>query len=45
MDEKKLNSKYSMQELLDELDIIELYQQPGNRAYIRRDYRQATGCL
>lgn len=34
MDEKKLFSKYSMQELLDELDIIELYQQPGNRAHI-----------
>jgi len=34
MDEKKLFSKYSMQELLDELDIIELFQQPGNRAHI-----------
>ena len=34
MDEKRLFSKYSIQELLDELDIIELYQQPGNRAHI-----------
>lgn len=34
MDEKKLFSKYSLQELLDELDIIELYQHPGKRGYI-----------
>ncbi|MCD6239206.1 MAG: hypothetical protein J7K51_07810 [Thermotogae bacterium] len=27
-------AKYSMKELLDELDIIEFYQQPGNRGYV-----------
>ncbi|MCD6237835.1 MAG: IS1634 family transposase [Thermotogae bacterium] len=34
MDDKKLFAKYSMKELLDELDIIEFYQQPGNRGYV-----------
>ena len=34
MDDKKLCAKYSMKELLDELDIIEIYQEPGNRSYI-----------
>lgn len=29
MDEKGLYKKYTMQTLLDDLDIIELYQQPG----------------
>jgi len=31
MDEKKLFAKYSMDTLLDELDIIEFYQHPGCR--------------
>ena len=34
MDDKKLFAKYSMKELLDELDIIEIYQEPGNRSHI-----------
>ncbi len=34
MDEKKLFSKYTLQELLDELDIIELDQHPGKRAHV-----------
>jgi hypothetical protein len=32
MDEQGLFKNYTMQELLDELDIIERYQQPG-KAY------------
>jgi hypothetical protein len=34
MEDNKLFLKYSMKELLDELDIIELYQQPGNSSYV-----------
>lgn len=30
MEEKELFGKYTMQELLDELDVIECFQQPGN---------------
>jgi len=33
MDDQKLFAKYSLKELLDELDIIELYQHPGKRPY------------
>jgi len=33
MTENGLFKKYTMQGLLDELDIIELFRQPGKRAY------------
>lgn len=32
MDEQGLFKNYTMQELLDELDIIERYQQPGSNS-------------
>jgi hypothetical protein len=31
MDEKGLFKKYTIQEVLDELDVIEYFQQPGSR--------------
>lgn len=34
MDEKGLYKKYTMQTLLDDLDIIELYQQPGKAHHL-----------
>ena len=34
MDEKGLYKKYTMQTLLDDLDIIELYQQPGRAHHL-----------
>lgn len=34
MDEKELYKKYTMQTLLDDLDIIELYQQPGRTHHL-----------
>ena len=34
MDEKELYKKYTMQTLLDDLDIIELYQQPGKAHHL-----------
>ena len=34
MDEKDLYKKYTMQTLLDDLDIIELYQQPGRAHHL-----------
>lgn len=34
MDDKKLFAQYTLKELLDELDIIEWYHQPGNRPYV-----------
>ena len=33
MDKAGLFKKYTMQELFDELDVIELYQQPGGSSY------------
>lgn len=34
MDENGLYKKYTMQTLLDDLDIIELYQQPGKAHHL-----------
>jgi transposase len=34
MDDNKLFKTYTMQELLDELDIIEIYQQPGRQHHL-----------
>ena len=34
MDENGLYKKYAMQTLLDDLDIIELYQQPGKAHHL-----------
>jgi hypothetical protein len=34
MDEHSLFKSYTMQEMIDELDVIELYKQPGKKAYI-----------
>ena len=42
MDEKGLYKKYTMQTLLDDLDIIELYQQPG-RAHHLSEISGASG--
>ncbi|MEA1883407.1 MAG: transposase, partial [Thermotogota bacterium] len=33
MDEKKLFAKYTLKQLLDELDIIELFHLPGSRPH------------
>jgi len=33
MDKAGLFKSYTMQELIDELDVIEIYQQPGKAAY------------
>ena len=33
MDKAGLFKSYTMQELIDELDVIEVYQQPGKAAY------------
>ena len=33
MDKSGLFKNYTMQELFDELDVIELYQQPGGASY------------
>jgi transposase len=34
MDDNKLFKTYTMQEMLDELDVIEFYQQPGRQHYL-----------
>ena len=34
MDEKHLFAKYTLAELLDELDVIELYQQPNHATHV-----------
>ena len=38
MDDNNLFKDYTMQEMLDELDIIEYFQEPGKKASLRRDY-------
>ena len=34
MEEKHLFAKYTLAELLDELDVIELYQQPNHATHV-----------
>ncbi|MEA1975434.1 MAG: transposase, partial [Bacillota bacterium] len=35
MQENELFGKYTMQEILDELDLIECFERPGHKLYIR----------
>jgi hypothetical protein len=34
MDKHSLFKNYTMQEMINELDVVELYKQPGKKAYI-----------